>query len=279
MRLDRSRFNAAMGPGNVTFEPLFPAHAIERCTIVIAFDAAVPFKLFDKIALEGEANLAKAGLNKLAVASGFQIDMPSGQVRRIEGGGPKTLSTADGSLQLLLTSNAIQWTSTAYFRWAPYLDQFYSSVAPLLQSFAEAVSIASVKLEYLDRFFWSGTWDDFAPEELLKLDSGFVVAAALKHARQWHSHAGWFEREKGPMRRLVNVNIDALDAVLPNSTSTRPCVGILTLTQDQPSQGSSNQIFSGDGVMLKAALTNQHEALKSLIRDIIVERMAKRIGL
>jgi hypothetical protein len=91
-------------------------------------------------------------------------------------------------------------------RWQPFVGSIERFVLAILAGYREIVSVNYVKLEYWDRFFWSGNWEDFAVDRLLK-KGDYVAARVYGTRREWHSHVGWFE-PIGALRRLTNVNID-----------------------------------------------------------------------
>jgi uncharacterized protein (TIGR04255 family) len=276
-------------PGAMTefarFDPIYPAHAIERCAATIAFSEPVPGKIADRIKAAADASLHGAGLLPQGPAQSFgiQIDATTGRVIPLKSG-PMivTYTNAERSLTCTVAPTALVWTTTRYVRWEPFAAQLAESINPLLLLYADAVPVEVVKLEYLDRFFWSGTWADMRADALLRFDTGFVAAAAARGGREWHSHAGWFSFLEEPFRRLVNVNVDVTSAVKPGDTAACPSAAILTMMQDQAVSGPEDDgqyhgvELPGDPI---SRLGDIHTSLKSVLRDVIVAEMGERIGL
>jgi hypothetical protein len=149
---------------------------------------------------------------------------------------------------------------------------------PLIRIYSEIVSINGVQVEYLDRFLWTGTWQDFNWRKLLKEDSEFIVGVAKRVHHQWHCHCGWFEPTGKDARRLVNIDIDAADAVPPSATMPRPSLGIRTMIRDHvPPEQRSTDWLEPDSV--SGLLDIIHEDLKKLLTEIITLEAAMRINL
>src|ERR1700722_14490514 len=96
------------------FEPLFPSHAIERCSAVVTFSEALPSKAFQKMLEQAQGRFRSAGLEWIIGAAqrlgavGFQVDMASGQTTPLaSGSGPAVFATADRATQFNLASNSL----------------------------------------------------------------------------------------------------------------------------------------------------------------------------
>lgn len=265
------------------FEPIYPAHAIERCAVAFVFNEAIPEKLFAKVRNRADSILEKIQLlPQPQTGISIQIDPQRGLVTpRQVAGGPVQYINGDRTLNVAVNSNSLIWVSHAYVRWQPFVGQIEQFILPLLTMFEEAVSLVNIQLDYLDRFFWTGSWENFSTDTLLKSDSDLLSKQTLKAAREWHSHIGWFDNITSASRRLTQVNIDVVGAARPGSTDISPSVGIYTMMQDQ-SLDVENQGFLASAASLEdplARLERHHTALKDLLSAVIVPRMADRISL
>lgn len=257
------------------FRPIFPAHAIERCSVTLAFNAEVPDKALKRIVDRTATQLASLGLRQGQQPLGFNVDALSGKVTPLLASGPAMFVSADNRQQLGLMPNAIGWATQQYIRWAGFKAQFDKVSSFAVQEYENLVSVSSVRLEYWDRFIWSGDWNDFDISQLLAASSPLIAAKGFDVPREWHSHVGWFE-EHGNERRLWNVNADIVGLVVPPSGNS-PSVGIYTMVQDQVAPGGDEGVF--DQTSIAARLDILHLELKKKLKELIRLEMSERIGL
>jgi uncharacterized protein (TIGR04255 family) len=260
------------------FEPMFPAHSIERCSIIITFDQALPAKAFQKAMDDAMRSLRNAGLEMVSEQmTGFQFDVATGRVGPATGPRPVILTSPDRATNFFLTQNAVTVQTGKYIRWQPLIGQFEELILPMIGSYTNVVSIANVQLDYLDRFFWTGDWSNFEWRSLLQQDSGYIARRAVAANLQWHSHAGWIENIDNELKRLINVNIDVADAVRPG-LPPRPSIGIFTLMQDRV-DSTNAPVGEIRPNSLLDRLESLHTELKSVLANIISPDMAARIGM
>jgi uncharacterized protein (TIGR04255 family) len=260
------------------FEPVFPSHAIERCVATIAFAQELPAKAFQRVLERARANFRNAGLESMGTpAFSIQVDIASGRTTPLEGHRPSIFATSDQAMQFIVAPNNLSVRTGRYVRWQPFTGQIEELMLPLMDGYIDVVSIASIQLEYVDRFLWTGDWTSFNWRDLLKEDGMFVAGRASGARAQWHTHSGWFDEISGG-RRLVNVNIDVADIV--RSDGVFPSIAILTLMRDVvPEQVVGQEVRYGDRVSVQSGLEQLHNQLKALLGQIITAPMAQRIGL
>ncbi|QEE40708.1 MULTISPECIES: TIGR04255 family protein [unclassified Methylobacterium] len=265
------------------FDPIYPAHAIERCSATLIFGDPITEKLLLK--MRAKANAVFSSLQMVVQSHpqmGFEINPQTGiATPKQMGVGSLVYSNTDRTLSCVITPGALIWNNLRYARWQPFIGQMEQVVSQLLPIVSDAVDVVSVKLEYLDRFYWSGDWDSFSIGKLLRSDKGMWAEAAIKAKREWHSHVGWFDYASANERTLINVNIDVVSAARPGEENAVPSVGILTLLQDQ--------IFTAvDGAQAPeqagytdpiSHLDKQHLVLKDILAEVILPEMADRITL
>jgi uncharacterized protein (TIGR04255 family) len=267
-------------PEIFAFEPIFPAHAIERCATTIYFDQQLPAKAFQKVIERADTLFRNAGYER-GGAFGVNVDVATGRVSPVgDSISPASYISPDRSNNFLVTSNTLSMQTGRYIRWEPFVGQFEELMVPLVDLSADVVSITGIQLDYLDRFFWTGDWENFDWRSLLQDRPDFLTDMARQTGRQWHCHSGWFEERVAPVRRLVNVNIDVVDAVRHGRPEPSPSISILTLFRDHipvtPGQPVATGIQAGT---LVAALGELHGDLKILLSRIITTAAAERIGL
>jgi uncharacterized protein (TIGR04255 family) len=278
---------------NPQFEPIFPAHAIERCGATVTFSEPLPTKAFQRVVDGVQRRFRNAGLEMIGGtaappgAVGIQVDMASGQATPITTPLPAVFATADRASQFVIAPNSLTARTNSYVRWEPFAGQMEELLLPAIANYSDVVSVVSVQIDYVDRFVWTGDWSNFDWRKLLRTDGKFIASHAAEH-RQWHTHSGWFESATG-RRRLVNVNIDLSD--YRHSESLVPSIAILTLMRhDLPDSvgGGAPVPFDPaggpvvrleDAASVQGILEELHNELKTLLGQVITDSMARRISL
>jgi len=261
----------------VGFEPIFGKHAIERCGLTLSFNQPLPDKAFGKLLADTTDRIgAEAGLTKTQRPTfGIKIDLKTQSVSQENVQPPATFSTPDDSIQMILMPEAIVWLTTNYIRWPPFINQFKTVADDILNTYLDALTPTSIRLEYWDRFIWSGTWEDMKPSELIRPDSQCHVPHALKAKREWHSHAGWFkyfdQPQTGIRRQLTNINIDAISATRKIDGVEKPSIGIYTMMQNEGTAETKVAIFE--------QLNELHFELLKLFEEVVTPNTADQIGL
>jgi uncharacterized protein (TIGR04255 family) len=262
------------------FQPIFPAHAIERCSATILFDQPLPAKLFERVRSAEDKRLRDLGLVSGPEAIGFAFDLQTGRVVPVEGNAkPIPYRTLDQSITITILNTQVSLISTRYVRWAQFVAGLSKYLFPTISIFSETISVLAVQLEYADRFFWTGTWNDFDSGKLLNKESDLFAARMGEVKEQWHSHAGWFEDFEPHIKRLINVNIDVVNAQVPTTPGVRPSVGISTSIRDasETSRAQSSGWIPEEGIL--GILDRQHVDLKQILRGLLVAEISKKIGL
>jgi uncharacterized protein (TIGR04255 family) len=260
------------------FNPIFPAHAIERCGITVLFKEPLPEKAFRRATARAAEAAAKKGFNQASVPQlGISIDVLTGKVGSADpaaGAGPQSFTLPDQSASLLVFPHLLIWQNSRYVRWKPFVGQFQDIVTSTLSEFLESVSLAAVKIEYWDRFNWTGTWDEFDAAQLIRPNAMVVANGWVDWRRQWHSHAGWFHPVEN-CRRLSNLNVDVGEMV------AQPSVVVYTMMQDEPNIVGYGQADATalDEKYVFARLELLHRDLKSLLGSVLQDTMIKRISL
>ncbi|WP_431322218.1 TIGR04255 family protein [Rhizobium sp. YTU87027] len=257
------------------FRTQIPAHAIERCTASIIFNPSVPDKAFERIVAQSASQLMSSGFRSTGPSVGLSVDVVTGRVIHSAEGAPKLYIGPDGQTQVTVMPNLIALSTPQYVRWAHFHNLIEKILRPLCDAYNNIVSINAVKLEYWDRFLWTGSWSDFDVDQLLDVSSGVISQKAMQAEREWHSHCGWFEF-LGPSKRLVNVNADVVE-VRENGVTPLPSIGIYTMMQDQVFTPEHQANF--EAVSASKKFDELHVGLKNLFASLILKSYATRIGL
>lgn len=260
-----------------TFEPISTAHSIERCTLAFTFSQELPSKVLGRALEQSAAAFRNAGLEREAIP-GYQIDFSQGRMVPItSGGGPAKFTSPDQSTSVLFQPNAIIMQTGVYVRWAPFIGQVEELVLPIVRQYCDSLNLISIQLEYLDTFFWGGSWDDFQWRDLLDEGSGFICSAASRAPKHWHSHSGWFEFPQENVRRLRRAHIDIVERL--QGENVGPAITIVTTLKDEAFAELGQSVTSSiDVEAVKPTLEALHTELKVLIKRLLKKEMADRIG-
>ncbi|MDE3771492.1 TIGR04255 family protein [Sinorhizobium meliloti] len=254
------------------FSPIFPAHAVERCAVSLSFRPEVPEKPYQRILVNARQAFEAKGFKLGQGPTGFNINPATGQVTPMKGG-PSLLVSPDGQTQIFMAPDVITIMTSQYLRWSNLKAQIEMVLRTLEPEYTALVDLFAVKLEYWDRFNWTGTWDDLDVDKLLSANQ-IVSAQARSAEREWHSHSGWFLYQDGS-RRLVNVNVNVQGILRPGAGES-PSVAIYTMMQDE-AFGPSLELFEREPVSSK--LDVLHEELKAILEGILLPEVSHKIGL
>ncbi|OSI67660.1 hypothetical protein BSZ22_24555 [Bradyrhizobium canariense] len=242
----------------------------------------MPEKAFERIASRAADRLSSQGFQSQPIqALSFQVNA-DGSVASTPtpAGGPRVFSLPDQVTTFTVAPDHLSWATHTYVRWQPFVGAVERYLLPVLSDMLEIVSVAGVRLEYWDRFVWSGTWADFDVRQLIRSDCPYLAPEGVRQSRQWHSHSGWFTKE-GDFRRLTNINVDVVDVTHDPALQGRPSVGIYSSLMDQPNivdYGSTPPAALDEAFMIER-LEHHHLALKDILGHIIIDQMANRIEL
>lgn len=256
------------------FRTQTPAHAIEQCSASILFQPAVPSKLLDKINRENTRHLERMGFKQAPAGPFMNVDIATGALSQATEGAPRFYLGPDGKTQVSIMPNVIALMTPQYVRWGHFQDLISRILGPICEAFNEVVSLNAVRLEYWDRFVWTGTWEDFDASLLIDISSGYIAPRVLEVEKEFHSHCGWFAYD-GPVRRLVNINIDAQEGI--QGSARIPSIGFYTMAQDQVASEDKQHEFEVTSV--SEQFNNVHAELKKLFASLIVNEYAAKIGL
>lgn len=262
------------------FDPILPNHAIERSAITLTFGEALPEKLFQREMDRLSSSVQETGLAQRPRANvGFVVDINTGNVsREPAANAPFVFAADDGSTQFTIMPNALTWVTTAYSRWRPFLRQFLETSHGVRELFTSNLDLSTVKVECWDRFIWLGEWGDIKYEALFSQNSGYIVPNACKGGREWHSHTGWFSFAEESIRRLTNINIDAVEILSTINGEKRPSVGIYTMIQDELPR-LQEEVSSDNSQSLEGRLHKLHVDLKNIFGELVTPDVKARVGL
>lgn len=268
---------------NGQFEPLHAAHAIEQVIFVVQFDRPLdddPFLQALKTAEQFKEELpGEIQMQGVTFMIGASPGMPSnGQAA----GKWFRRSAPNGVIEndLRVERVALTFVTTLYTRWDTVWAQARKYFSVLLPIYATKAKIASISLNYIDKFSWRGDMTDCRPNLLLRPDSKYLCPHVFQADDFWHSHTGAFVRVDQNTKRLVNINVDYLDE--PRADGPRRIVSVTTIITDLLNQVGYEPIdVASDHCVdfLDAHMRMLHISEKDILGNIVNDEMCKRIAL
>lgn len=268
------------------FEPIHDAHAIEQVAIIVEFNHLLDdlslievYKLSEKFKddLPGKVEMAKQGLSiplekQGAVTHHPPISMGIG-LRRV---------APDGTIvdELRIERSSITFITTSYTRWGKIWGKASLYFKELLPTYlSNGSSLIAIGLNYADKFVWKGDPDECNPKFLIREDSKYICNHIFGTKELWHSHTGVFIRVDNHTKRLLNVNIDYIDDIKPEGQ--KKIVSIATTITDQFNQPSYIPLDNTENQfsIIESHLNDIHVFSKSVLSELIIENMCKRIAL
>ena len=277
-------------------------NAIERVSLTFQFGEPVPKRTWHetldevsqrlpemgfrtRIDMEGDAPVS--GQNPFGLVAGLRLVMGPGGLTASHGdlGPVRIFKLLDGSQireEISFRRDQITYSVYQYDRWNDLRNRVFAALNTTVETLLRTVELNIIKLEYWDRFTFTGSTDNAAYKELLRSESRHLPRFFTETPSLWHSHVGYFLPANQEIKRLINLNVDVADIPLPIQPEPAPSqpevqrsVGIYSLAQDQidaaVSPTSGGQIFS--------LLDDLHAALKKVFADVITPEAADLISL
>jgi hypothetical protein len=273
------------------WRPIHDNHAIDVMAVAVVFAEVIPTILFKRIIRLAEEAAVRAGLRGRQNVTSLQFTLggPSstsmaptlGQVFNsfVEAGeGP--VVTNQIAEQLSVEQSQIVYLTWRYVSWEWQAERIRVLVLPLLAAAIESVPLASIKMEYLDRFRFDA--EDVSAARysaVLREGSALIPPHVFLRNDLWHSNTGAFVPTDDGRKVLEQAQIAVLDDAPPvgsNKSHTR-WLNITTTRDYRFAQGVDVEPPNPDVMMV--ALNQMHTELKQTLALIITDAMTKRIGL
>lgn len=272
------------------WKPAHEAHAIERVSAAVIFADQLPSK--------GWAALI-AGLSQVLTGFGFTTQIvggaalggPGHQVQFVIGPGGLQTGQSEGRIfqmideggvlreEIHVFRDRVVYSSTKYAGWTSFFSRYEELCEALIERYLISMAPTYVKLEYWDRFNTELTSEFVGYADLISIESRFVPGFVVDINELMHSHVGFFASAPEGHKRLININVDAVDIPPPPENAEgalRRSVGIYSFAQDQLMTARGEQF---DLKALVSTFDAQHTILKAVIGDVITSEMSDRISL
>lgn len=262
----------------MAWKPHQPEHAIERVRLLAVFKSALPARFVRKLAADGETRRIELGFTSKNLREGKQFSIGPNSAHLADapielfGWDWQLVSAANSPIEtLILENNALVYETSQYSSWKNFIDRFDQVGRPTLSDVLNVTDLASLSLEYIDRFVFDGDASKARPDELFKNVSENLHVDAACGRELWHLHKGWFETTKN-LRLLINQNFDAQSGQLADGTQLRS-VQVFTKTEFRPDQEGID--FEG----IQAHLDIMHDRSIDLFADVLKSEMLPHVGL
>ncbi|MER9091513.1 hypothetical protein NKI34_10345 [Mesorhizobium sp. M0700] len=177
--------------------------------------------------------------------------------------------------ELIADPNHILYRNMNYSRWNNICSSYWDMSSEAITSILDNVPIRTIRLEYLDRFFYEGDPEQATATGAIKQGSELVAPHIFYLTDLWHSHTGKLEKTDGENRRLFQVNIDMVDMAGPDSVSKRS-IALMSAVEDRFAGGGMEGGTVGG---LRATFDDLHKQVKDLFKSVVDDNMLAAVGL
>jgi hypothetical protein len=264
-------------------------NAIDNMAVIIRFKEPLPSVVAKRVLRAIEPEASAEGLTNRQPIQGFQLDMqnPTVTTTTLQNGMvfQKTSLVRENGLvtnklakQVQFQPADLSFNSWIYPSWTKerlLIDKLFRKA---LEIASGAVSIASIRMEYLDRFIFVGDKSEFEARDLLSERSGLIADHIFDAPDLYHSYTGYFDDLSPASRRLQIVNIDAQDLLAPPHFAGKRSIAITTAVEKQYLQGLEIEPELAVDETL-AILDELHSGAISLFKRILNPTFAKANGL
>ncbi|KAL0630282.1 hypothetical protein Q9L58_010871, partial [Maublancomyces gigas] len=265
-------------------------NAIEMMTAALRFREAIPSLASKRILRAIEPAATFQGLINRQPIQSFQINFGTPNVQtpgQVLNGmvfqktslvkvGEQVVNQLASQVQFQPTE--IVFNSWIYNSWEKEREDIRAILKDAISIAADAVAIANIRLEYVDRFIFDGENSAFTARGLLREDSDLVSPHIFSAPDLFHSHTGRFDDVTEISRTLYQVNIDAQDVNNHQVLGSRRSIATTTAVEVQYNQGL--EIESKDAIdSYIASLDDLHSQVIDLFKKIIDVNFAKANGL
>jgi uncharacterized protein (TIGR04255 family) len=267
-------------------------NAIEAMVISAQFTQEVSQTLINRMIREVERLTTSLGMIDRQNLTGFHVrisnDGPVSQPTTLNGvqfQRRSLVKNGDGAveqalvLQFEISPGGLTFQTWRYESWEKELPQALKLLTAALNIAANSAAIASLRVEYLDRFVFEGDPNDANVSDLLKSDSKWLAPFIFDAGNLWHCHVGRFADIGEKDRKLLLVNVDAQDLTRPDNLAGRRSLMMVTVAEKQfvkPGWEMEPGEISG---ALQPVLENLHNSAIELFSGLMNQEFAKKNGL
>lgn len=272
------------------WKPLGQKHAIDSVSMVVSFTEPAPSLIVRRATKAFEQAKSYDGFGPAQPVQQINVDMGSDTQPQISAratGAVMFQHTAidknwDGSVsqkmidQVQLGPQVFVLESWRYRSWSDLIEKYMRAIGPALEAAIAAVSIQSIRLQYVDRFFFVGAPHDADPVGVIRDNSEFVSPKILRERGLWHSHVGVLQPENADGALLRQANVDCVDLAGPGELSGRRGIGIMTALEERyPGQGRE----FNDLDEVKLVFDALHGHVIDLFKGVVSDDALAKVGM
>lgn len=265
-------------------------NAIEAMAIRVGFAEPVSSLVVNRMIREVEKESSKYGLIDRQPVQAVRLELsPTATVTTGPASGVilkrhSLIKNSEGAVEQLLTlqvevtNTHVTYHTWRYDRWKSEKQQALALLLGALRAATQAVTLAQVRVEYLDRFIFFGEHGDSNPSLLLNPATRWLAPHIFEAGNLWHSHTGQFVNVTAGDRILEMLNADALDLTGPPQFAGKRSISLMSAIEKQY-VAAGDVDHSNVEDFLPALLDDLHDSAIRLFRDVIVPDFAKDNGL
>ncbi len=266
-------------------------NAIQAMGISFRFTEPLSAMVAKRILKELDTPTNRAGLLIKQPLQGLQVNIANpAEIKPISGLAmlfqkSSIVRAGDNNVENQITSQLefqpthINYQLHRYSRWQSELATLKDLIGATLASVGQATGLAAIRLEYLDRFYFSGEPTEARVGDILRADSGWLAPHVFSANDLWHSHTGRFEDITPKSRTLLGANADFQDLTGPSDFAGKRSVQLMTFVEYQYFEDGLEMYGEILENLLDSTLGELHTRCVHLFKAIVTEDFRKEHGL
>lgn len=264
-------------------------NAVEGMALTIRFAEAINSKVGKRISEELERVARLEGFIDKQPLQQFQIDVSTQAVR-------PTLTNGVALQHMSVMRNQVGFVEPTLVRqlvvqpeqfilqihhyrsWEKEWESAIKMLDPALRLAAPVAQVASLRLEYMNRFIFDGNDEDAVGAGLLN-SSQWLAGLSLTSTDFWHSHSGRFDDHVETTRRLTQVNADMQTLTLVHPMQGRRSLSLMLAVERQFSGAGMEAEDTDITSKLDKTFCALHDDIHHLFKEIIDSKFASDNGL
>lgn len=269
------------------WEPIHESHAIDVMAVVVTFGQIIPSLLLKRTLRIGEEAAVAAGLRGRHGLRQVMIGPDGTTSPPVQGQIFNSLAdVSDDSAppqiaeQLHIAQDKVMYRTWRYVSWSWQFERIQKLLLPLISAVQDSVPISTQRFEYLDRFRWDGDSSQIDYSKILRADSPLIAPHVFSRPDLWHSYTGAFLPNGSDRKKVMQLQIDALDGPSPTQASSPQArwLHIMTAREDRFNMQEVDE-DQQQADIIGQTFDSMHGELKELLATLISDAMIERIYL
>lgn len=251
-------------------------HAIEQVAFNIQFTEGLSQKVSDRIfkslerAAEGQGAVNTQVIQGATIVNGALTPAPAGVSVSILPGDLPAFAGSDFNEQIEALPVGLSVRSAVYSDWEAMRQRLRHWLTEPLAICLEFTGVQAIRLEYQDRFIWTGAAGAIQAAQVIRRDTPLVAPHVFDRGDAWHSHTGHFiEGRTVPSVEQLHIGIQDT----PQQAGTRS-MSIMSAREDRV--GGKAELTAEDVFEIADSM---HDDLSRLIRQVLTEEALESINM